>query len=227
MSDFVAKGIESCQDGKFEKGVEYFDKALNASPTDLLALANRARALSRIDRLADSLKDFEKLVSLQPTNAQFLGDYAVALHLNDRNEEAAIEFDKAQALEPQNPYRYSSRAFFKDRIGDHEGAIADYDKCIELDPEDAIALNNRGLVEEKLGYKERSKKSFDQSNELVGYDPDEQAGDKPQISKPKSQKAISEIAPPTTRWSVIKSVFTKEGFSDFLSFYKDKIKPKK
>lgn len=224
VDKLIEQGVQNCSDAKFEEGVKFFDKALKASPDHLLALSNRARALSRVGRLADALADFKRLIELQPSNAQFIGDYAVALHLNDKNAEAEQMFDKALALEPRNPYRYSSRAFFKDRIGNSEGALKDYDECIALDPEDAIALNNRGLVEEKLGYKEKAEKSFDQSNKLVGYEPKGDSSSKGQTLKPNNEIPNSKIekatlpTQPTTRWSVMKSVFTKEGFKDFLKF---------
>ena len=235
VEGLIEQGVAYCKNGDFAKGVELFDKALAVSPKDLVALSNRARALSRIDRLEDSLKDFEKLVDLQPANAQFVGDYAVALHLNNRDNDAAEAFDKALSLEPENPYRYSSRAFFKDRIGDHEGALADYDQCIAMDPEDAIALNNRGMVEEKLGYKERSKKSFDRSNKLMGYDPEAKAKKESDVqtasgigekSSNKFQAPKFEGDTPPTRWGVIKSVFTKEGFKDFVQFSKGLVQKK-
>ncbi|MCE7995513.1 MAG: tetratricopeptide repeat protein [Roseivirga sp.] len=222
VDKLIEQGVQSCRDAKFEEGVKFFDKALKSSPNHLLALSNRARALSRVGRLADALSDFKQLIQLQPANAQFMGDYAVALHLNDKNDEAGLMFDKALALEPQNPYRYSSRAFFKDRIGDTEGALADYDQCITLDPEDAIALNNRGLVEEKLGYKDKANKSFDQSNKLVGYEPKGTSnsiaqGSNVDLQIPNSNDEATTDAP-TTRWEVVKSVFTKEGFRDFVKF---------
>ncbi len=235
VEGLIEQGVAYCKNGDFAKGVELFDRALAVSPNDLVALSNRARALSRIERLEDSLIDFEKLVDLQPTNAQFVGDYAVALHLNDRNDDAAEAFDKALSLEPENPFRYSSRAFFKDRIGDYEGALADYDHCIAMDPEDAIALNNRGMVEEKMGYKERSKKSFDQSNQLMGYDPKAKAKKESDVqasnssgekSGPNLQAPKFESEVPPTRWGVIKSVFTKEGFKDFVQFSKGLVQKK-
>jgi tetratricopeptide (TPR) repeat protein len=217
VEQLIQKGVQSCSDAKFEEGVKYFNQALQAVPDHPQALSNRARALSRVGKLEEALADFKRLMDLHPGNAQFIGDYAVALHLNERNDEATAMFDKALTLDSQNPYRYSSRAFFKDRIGDTEGALADYDQCIALDPEDAIALNNRGLVEEKLGYKDKAKKSFDRSNELVGYEPK-----KKEDSPAKVETSIpgDKIAPPqpTTRWEVVKSVFTKKGFRDFMKF---------
>lgn len=233
IEKLIEQGVQSCSDANFEEGVKFFDQALSKKPDHLLALSNRARALSRVSRSVDALADFKRLIELQPQNPQFIGDYAVALHLNDQNEEARAMFDKALALEPQNPYRYSSRAFFKDRIGDSEGAIADYDQCIALDPEDAIALNNKGLVEEKMGYKEQSKQSFDKSNKLVGYEPKDETNSKGEILNPKFQKTNSRgqtsnfnsqegqtktMPQPPTKWQVIKSVFTKDGFKDFVKF---------
>lgn len=216
----VEEGIKACQSDNFEEGVALFTKALNENPKDLSALYNRARAYSKLDQLGKALEDFKQLVLLQPTNATFIGDYAVALHLNKNDEEAKVQFDKALALEPENPYRWSSRAFFKDRIGESKSALKDYDKAIELDPEDAIALNNRGLIEEKLGYIEKSKNSFDRSNKIVGYDP-EKTKKSPPVSRPSfPQKEDKEKL---TRWKVVKSVFTKEGFKDFGRFYKNRL----
>lgn len=219
----VEKGIEACKTDDFKKGVELFNKALKEDSKNIPALYNRARALSKIHKLEDALNDFEELVQLQPANATFIGDYAVALHLNGKNKEAEMAFDKSLELEPQNPYRWSSRAFFRDRIGRSQEAIQDYEKAIELDPEDAIALNNKGLIEEKLGYQERSKKSFDQSNKIIGYEPKE--GE--QASLPTSGIPKKESQEILTRWKVIKSVFTKEGFKDFSQFTINKLTKRK
>lgn len=219
VESLVEKGIEACRSDDFKKGVELFNQALEKEPEHISALYNRARALSKVHRLEDALVDFRQLVDLQPSNATFIGDYAVALHLNGENDEAKQQFDIALKLEPENPYRWSSRAFFKDRIGESQEAITDYEKAIELDPQDAIALNNKGLIEEKLGYQEKSKKSFDQSNKIIGYKPssDEQKEDSHRhVPRKESQEIL-------TRWKVIKSVFTKEGFKDFSEFTKKKI----
>lgn len=221
MTDTLVKeGIKACQSDDFEKGVELFDQALAKDPKNIEAIYNRARALSKLSKLKEALIDFELLVSLQPANATFIGDYAVALHLNEKNDEAKIQFDQALKLEPKNPYRWSSRAFFRDRTGNSKEAITDYEKAIELDPKDAIALNNKGLIEEKLGYMERSKSSFDRSNKIVGY--------KPKTGTPNEQirstsKTTTKEAEKLTCWKVVKSVFTKDGFNDFMHFTKNKL----
>lgn len=219
----VEKGIAACKADDFKKGVELFNKALKEDAKNIAALYNRARAFSKIHKLESALLDFEQLVKLQPDNATFIGDYAVALHLNGKNEEAERAFEKSLELEPENPYRWSSRAFFRDRIGRSQEAIEDYEKAIELDPEDAIALNNKGLIEEKLGYQERSKKSFDQSNKIIGYEPKEEG----QAPPPRSSVPKKESQEILTRWKVIKSIFTKEGFKDFSQFTINKLTKRK
>ncbi|OEK00818.1 hypothetical protein BFP97_04525 [Roseivirga sp. 4D4] len=218
-SKLVEKGIESCRNGAFGKGVSFFTEALESDKNNVEALYNRARALSRVGKLQESLTDFKRLTEIDSSNASYIGDYAVSLHLNNENDSASLAFEKALALEPNNPYRYSSRAFFKDRIGDLEGAIADYEKAIELDPEDAIALNNKGLVEEKLGYQDKAKKSFDKSNELVGYKPENKTEP---VNSPTPTDETSSKQP--SRGQVIKSIFTKDGFKDFTEFSKNLFK---
>ncbi len=221
VDSIVEKGIKACQASDFKKGVELFTEALKENPLHTKALYNRARALSKIERLEDALKDFEQLVKIEPSDATFIGDYAVALHLNNKDEEALVQFYRALELEPKNPYRWSSLGFFKDRIGKSQEALSDYEKAIALDPEDAIALNNKGLIEEKLGYQERSKKSFDQSNKLVGYNPSEKSANKTRNAPPTFKPQPSQEK--ATRWGIIKSVFTKEGFKDFSQFTKNKM----
>ena len=149
----------------------------------------------------------------------------MALHLNNLDDEALAQFNLALSLEPQNPYRYASRAFYYDRIGKLEESIKDYEKTIELDPEDAIALNNKGLVEEKLGYQEKAKKSFDRSNKIMRYDPAKSSAF--EDAKTQANNAQSTSSNPTTetsqfenKWDVAKSIFTKDGFKDFLKFSK-------
>ena len=223
VEKWIKEGVEHCENAKFEEGAKCFSKALEQEPNNVTALHNRARALSRTDKLEAALNDFKELTILFPTHASFIGDYAVALHLNKMNDLALEHFEKALQMEPTNPYRYSSRAFFKDRTGDLEGAIADYEKAVELDPYDAIALNNKGLIEEKLGYKDKSRQSFGQSNNLVGYDPTKP---KP-LPKVESEQPKFTPTDPTDRWDIVKSVFTKDGFKDFAKFTKGLVKGKK
>lgn len=222
VEKWIEKGITHCKNTEFEEGVECFDKAISLDHENIQAIYNRGRALSRLGNLKASLKDFEKLTQLQPYNASFIGDFAVALHLNEKNDEALIQFNLALSLEPNNPYRYASRAFYYDRIGQLEESIRDYEKTIELDPEDAIALNNKGLVEEKLGYKDKAKTSFDQSNQKMGYDPSQSPSLKDAQMKVQSHEENKPETTPIfeTKWDVVKSVFTKDGFKDFLSFSK-------
>jgi len=223
-ADLINRGIAACKENDFAKGVELFTQALTKGEYKTEALYNRARAFAKLEQQEKSLSDFKALKALAPNNASFIGDYAVSLHLNNKNEQALEEFELAAKLEPENPYRFSSLAFFKDRIGDHEGAVEAYEKAIELDPEDAIALNNKGLIEEKIGRKQASIESFNKSNKIVGYEPEkkdlaEQTSEMPKVQIRESQRM-------ETKADVLKSLFTKEGFKDFLSFTKDIFKKK-
>lgn len=210
MEDLVETGVNKCKAGNFADAVDDFTAALSKDARNIPALYNRARAYSKIDQLDKALLDFETLTEISPDNATFIGDYAVALHLSEMDEKAEMHFELALKLEPQNPYRYSSRAFYKDRKGDFKGAIKDYEKAIALDPEDEIAYNNKGLIEEKLGYKEKAEKSFKRSNKIVGYEP--KSTDR--IDTKKKPEKIE------TKMDVIKSLTTKNGFRDFISFSK-------
>jgi tetratricopeptide (TPR) repeat protein len=215
-ADLINRGIAACQAKDYEKGVQLFGEAIAQGGHIKEALYNRARALAQLDKQAESLADFARLKELHPTDASIVGDYAVSLHLNDKNAEAEVAFDLALSLEPNNPYRHSSMAFFKDRIGQHEAAIAAYERAIALDPEDAIALNNKGLIEEKLGRKQAAIDSFNQSNKQIGYAPEKK--DMQQFDSQAAEHNSQEPAAPSTRMEVVKSLFTRAGFKEFIDF---------
>ncbi len=219
--------------GKFGESLELFHILVWENPDETAYLSYRARVFSRMGSYEKSLEDFDKLINQSPYDTTFISDRAVVLHLLKRNEEALSELGRALNLDPRNPYRYSSRAYLKDRIGDLEGAIADYEKAIEMDPEDAISFNNKGLVEEKLGYKSRSKKSLKQSDDLIGYNTQENI----EIPEPeyKNPKAVSSAdddpqnnAKPltfSTFFEVLNGLVKDEKVrKDFYVFIKGKIK---
>lgn len=228
------RSVAFFKEGKFEEALEIINACITSDSNNSEFYFFRARVLTRLGKLGDSLSDFDYLHNLEPFNPTYIADRAVVLHLLRRNEEALAEFDRALNLEPNNPYRYSSRAYFKDRIGDHKGAIEDYEKAIELDPEDAVAYNNKGLVEEKMGYINKSKKSFEKSDELIGYKKKEPTNEK-QFSKPvtKKEEPRVEIEPMSPRPTKITAqsyfktlqdvIIDKKVRADFWGFIKSKL----
>lgn len=225
IETWMTQGVEACKNGDFEIGLTCFNQVLQLSPQNHEALYQRAKVYAKLNQPKDAIEDFQQLLVLQPGNAHYRGEYAVALHLDEQNSEAALQFDRALSLEPENPYRYASRAFFKDRTGDAEGAIADYEKTLDLDPDDAIALNNKGLIEEKMGYMRQAKQSFDRSNRLINYEPKFSDSDTQKDSKSPmahmNERHTKDIKP-LSRGAIIRSLFTRDGFNDFIQFFKEK-----
>ena len=187
--DYFRKGLQLCEDNRFEAAIDLFDRALGLEHIQDI-LYNRAKAHFKLKNFSLAIDDFTSLLHREPSNAFYYSERGVAYHLSGDNQKALEDLDKAAALEPQKPFRYSSRAFIKERAGDLEGAIADYEKAIELDPEDAIAYNNKGLIEEKLGHLNTSKQSFAKADQL---DPKKQ---EPAQSKPAALKKAPIVDPP-------------------------------
>ena len=172
-------GARLCEEGNFSEAIVVYEKALKRNKDQHELLYAQAKALFKVKRYQESLKNFDLLVTFFPGQAELISERAVLYHHVGDNQRALTELDRAAALEPENPFRYSSRAWIKAALKDITGAIADYEKAIELDPEDAIAYNNKGLLEDQLGRKQSAIKSFEKSNEITGYKPEIKEEDLP------------------------------------------------
>ena len=84
--------------GNYAGVVEALTKAVELEPTDWMCQKNLALALSKLNRMDESLARFQEAEKLQPTNPQVLAEYAVALSKVNRLEDADRRFRKALQL---------------------------------------------------------------------------------------------------------------------------------
>jgi tetratricopeptide (TPR) repeat protein len=202
---------------------------------------NQALDLGKQQKWAEAIPLYQSALRELPENPDLLHDHGVCLFQLGRGFEAMNELNKAALYQPEYSYRYSSRAWIKVALKDYNGALADYKKAIELDPEDAIAMNNLGMLEEQMGYHKESKERFQVADELQGI------LNKNGIALPvneadlvlpaRPEKPVNKTGIPVsnplkipieenemTRGNVVSSVFTKNGFKEFIAFVRNGFK---
>ncbi len=172
-----------------------------------------AVTLHREGKFLEAIAAFDSALELSPNQPDILSDRATTYLLLEKFSLAILDFDLAAKLEPKRAYRFSSRAFAKERMGDISGAIEDYETAIALDPDDAIAHNNLGMLFEKRGSKTEADKLFSMADSLSDANPKQIP-----ISEDKSTEEVSDEEENTSFWNIIKSVFSKQGFKEFVSF---------
>ncbi len=82
----------------YQRAIDAFDRALEFSPGELLAIRGRAYALRRMGRLEDSLDSFNRILSLDPLNGPAAVEMAYTLRQGGRFDEAFAKIEQARAL---------------------------------------------------------------------------------------------------------------------------------
>lgn len=222
-SQYLTKGKQLCEQGKFEQAIAVFETGLTETPDNIDLLYNLSKASALHSDYERALKCLEAILNNKPEDANIISERAVVFHQLGQNQAALKDLDKAVILEPDNPFRYSSRAWVRAKAGDVKGAISDYEKAVGLDPEDAIAYNNMGLLQEQLGYKEKAKKSFGKSDQLIDYVSPEQKTHIDAIPYPVSNEEMvraEKMNFPHVISVMKKLISSRQARRDFISFLK-------
>ena len=177
--------------------------------------------------------EFTLALEKDPGNPEILYQRAMSYFHLQKKSLALLDMDEAVEMQPNYSFRYSSRAFMRDSFGDVIGAIADYKEAIELDPEDAISYNNLGILEDKMGRRNISQGYYNKADSLMDVKTNqpmkEMMGegttinyDRPSTELPTPVKEEE----PQSFWSIVKGIFTKDGFKEFVDFVKSGFKLK-
>ena len=82
----------------YQRAIDAFDRALEFSPGELLAIRGRAYALRRMGRIEDSLAGFNRILLLDPLNGPAAVEMAYTLAQYGRFDEAFAKIEQARAL---------------------------------------------------------------------------------------------------------------------------------
>ena len=116
-----------------------------ASPGDVQATINYARALRGLTQYAQATAVLEAAAAQHPTDMPLLAAYGKALSDAGRPREAMAVLERAHTPDHPDWSVLSAQGAVADQLGDHAGAVDYYDAALKLRPGEPTVLSNLGL----------------------------------------------------------------------------------
>jgi len=125
-------GLNFYEDGKYQKAISEFDKAIKEFPNCEFFYIKRGDSKRKLNNFKGALNDYNKALDLNPSDDNYIILGITYVYLNDI-EKALDALNKALDLNPNNSRAYNNRANLKYYyLQDKEGALNDYIKTYEL-----------------------------------------------------------------------------------------------
>ncbi len=155
--------------GKLNKAVAAFGRAIQLKPDYIEAYNNRGNALRDLGRIKKALNDFNMAIQLKPGYAEAYYNRGNVLKQLCRVQEALNDYNKAIQLKPDYAEVYNNRGnVFRD-LGRVKKALNDFNMAIQLKPGYAEVYYNRGNTLKDLG---RVQDALNDYNKAIYYKPD-------------------------------------------------------
>lgn len=148
----TALGDKALAGEDYVDAVQRYDRLIDPSNPNSLALYRRAVALDSSGQTDKALEDYSAAIKADPKSSlAFLGR-GVLLAVRKRAYDRAIEdFDKVLVIEPDNVEALVSRGDAFAQLGDLGRAMADLNRAVALAPDKPTVLVTRGQVESRRG----------------------------------------------------------------------------
>jgi tetratricopeptide (TPR) repeat protein len=148
----TALGDKALAGEDYIEAVQRYDRLIDPSNPNSLALYRRAVALDASGQTDKALDDYSAAIRADPKSSlAFLGR-GVLLAVRKRAYDRAIEdFDKVLVIEPDNVEALLSRGDAFAQLGDLGRAMADLNRAVTLAPDNPTVLLTRGQVESRRG----------------------------------------------------------------------------
>ena len=156
-------GLIKLQAGKPGAALALIEAALTLNPAVPQALANRALALSALNRDPEALASIDQALALAPNNFETLNNRGNVLLKLARPQEALAAFDAAIAIEPRYLGARINRGNALAALDRGEEAVAQFDAMLALHPTHAETHFNRGTALSNLGRYDDALAAFDRA----------------------------------------------------------------
>ncbi len=156
-------GLELQQQGKNEKAITYFDKAIELEPHNAEFLYDKAISLQVVLRFNDAMDFYDRVLRMEPDNFAALVNKGLCLSNTsiNRQEEALLCFEEARRIDPDDPGVLSLNGYTIDRLGRFREAIMCFDLVLEKYPSDLNVTMSKGLSLLHLGKYDEAIAYFD------------------------------------------------------------------
>ncbi|CAK56678.1 unnamed protein product (macronuclear) [Paramecium tetraurelia] len=140
---FLNNGLVYSKQGKFEKAIIEYNKAIEESPQYAAAYQNRANAYQGLMNFDEALGDYCMAIRINPQYSAAYFNRGLLFGKQGKFEEAIMDYTQYIKMVPDNAQAYNNRANAYQNQGNFNEAIKDYSKSIEINPNYAAAYNNR------------------------------------------------------------------------------------
>jgi len=159
-------GYAYLEDGKLDKALNQFNRALTLAPHYVDALNNRGRTFARMGEYRKALQDYSRSIELNPFYIKAYNNRGNILSYQGENDSAIVDFSNALFLEPDFAEAYINRGLVYEKQRKYELALNDFNKAIDLNPNISEAYNNRGILYIKTGKTEQAVSDFKKAIQL-------------------------------------------------------------
>jgi tetratricopeptide (TPR) repeat protein len=154
------------QQGRLEKALQVFDKAVQLRPDDGEGWINLGKILQELNRPADALLSFQHVLELNPRHWEAANSAGIVLHGLGRVEEALSCFNLCDQIQPNHvPTLYTRGRMLMD-LGRFEEALADTRRAHALDPTIPDICDSIGTIFRRLKQPAESLQWFDRALRL-------------------------------------------------------------
>ena len=147
---YYSQGVREFEEGKYDKAIESFDKAIQQDPNFEDAYHYRGQAYYKLDRYPNAIIDYNKVLQLDPQNAEAYHHRGQAYSISGNYDQAIVDFSKAIGLKPDFAAAYSDRAQVYKKQGNEALALKDLNEALRYDPNQAEVFYQRGLTNQSL-----------------------------------------------------------------------------
>ena len=126
------KGIEFGKQNKFQKAVEFFDKAIKLAPNRADFFASRGHAHYYLAQYNKAIDDYTKAIEKNPNFALAYSMRGLSRARSDHYPQAIEDFNKAITLGPTEADYYKGRGFTYLRLKQYGPMCQDYQKACTL-----------------------------------------------------------------------------------------------
>lgn len=133
---FYEKGLKFMNEKKYQKALEYYQKAVKIEPEYADAINGIGAAYSWLEENEKALAYYREAYNLEKNDATILGNFISSLFDQDHNDELSDIIDKAKAniLKEISPYALCIVGDYFFQKNEHEQAVKYYKKAVKDDP---------------------------------------------------------------------------------------------
>ncbi len=132
--------------GRIEKAIEHYRKAIQINPNSSEALNNLGLALADEGRFEEAIENYQKAIQINPNSSEALDHLGHALAEEGRFDEAIKNYYRAIQINPNSPEALDHLGHALAEEGRFDEAIENYQKAVRINPDFFEALNHLGLA---------------------------------------------------------------------------------